>query len=74
MDSEHCGGRKKNKKKRLPRLNMTACLLQGKAKGTPGGVKTSFSAWNPVGTDKLRPGTPTHALPNETPAFKASFT
>ena len=33
--------------------------LQGKAKGAPSGVKTLLSAWNSVGTHKVRLGTPT---------------
>ena len=32
-----------------------------------------FSAWNSVGTHKVRLGTPTHALPHGTPAFKTTF-
>ena len=48
--------------------------VQGRAKGTPSGVKTLFSAWNSVGTHKVRRGTPTHAVPHGTPAFKTTFT
>ena len=53
---------------------MLCVYIQGKAKGTPSGVKTLFSAWNSVGTHKVRLGTPTHALPHGTPAFKTTFT
>ena len=47
--------------------------MQGKAKGTPSGVKTLFSAWNSVGKHKVRLGTPAHALPHGTPAFNDHF-
>ena len=46
--------------------------IQGKAKGTPSGVKTLFSAWNSVGTHKVRLGTPTHALRMELLASAAA--
>ena len=39
----------------------------------PSGVKTLLSEWNSVGTHKVHLGTPTHALPHGSPAFKTTL-